>query len=466
MQTMKALIVDDDETFSRSLGFVVERQGWEVLRAGSVEEADETLLQNADIDLLILDRNLPLTSGMAPSEEFGDELMRQVRKSSFDGAVIGLTGFRDISQLEEALAEAPAALRIGESIVPRVEIMDKYLMDEFVRRLKTLSNHLSKLDDFTVFGPSLEKFEQRAVAHFGLGRGAIACEVWRFTGGKSGDSVLKIKASYEDGHSDLALLKVTNRKKSTDFSHALPNTVVAGKIGEIEGFMSRKHANVYPLVDGHIEMLELDPSTTICHTELGRVNGVIFERKGLGSPRRVTVREAFGAIGKFQQMEEQAELIGVGWPILEDSLSVKWGRCHGDLHAANILTDRDSQMVVIDLESSSEGSVAIDISALYFSWLFNAGSSYRTIWPRSAQQWEEVISPSATSDGCWMRDFFSGLRGIVESGVVTWREVEYSTYFWALRFSQYEDVVSSQGIRDSVCALIDWSLRSGRVRTL
>lgn len=455
---MKALIVDDDTRFSATVSSLVRSQGWTVFQAGSVSEADQQLDDHKDLDLLILDRNLPPAAGLAASEEFGDDFMRRVREGNFDGAVIGLTGFRHISQLEEALARPAAPLRVGPDVIPRVEIVDKYEMDDFSAKVSALTSCVSRLDTFTIYGPTLHHKERRAVAHLGLARRAIACDVWRLGGGMSGDSVLKVKASYEDGHSEFALLKIMNERKAVEFSLALPSSLVAGKIDEYEGFLGRHHVNVYPLVDGHVEMLSRDPLDVSCGKDLLKVNSAVFQRSGIGEPRPVSVSKAFGAIGDFSKLCSRAAEMGIPWPDEGQVLPVKWGRCHGDLHAANILIDDESQLVVIDLESSSEGSLAVDVCALYFSWLFNKNSKSRSIWPKSADAWDKVIAPASASASERIGEFFSPMRSLVDNRVVTWREIRYATFYWSLRFLGYSDVRSSEDISASIRALIDWAL--------
>src|SRR5438552_12340947 len=74
------LVVDDERNIRRTLDLVLRGEGYEVLEAGSGEEALEVLANGArPVDLAILDLMLPKMSGLELLEKMrGDEGTREL----------------------------------------------------------------------------------------------------------------------------------------------------------------------------------------------------------------------------------------------------------------------------------------------------------------------------------------------------------------------------------------------------
>lgn len=66
--TGKLLVVEDDRNLNRGICFALEKEGYEVVSAFSLKEADRRL-ENEDIRLLILDLNLPDGDGISFFQE-------------------------------------------------------------------------------------------------------------------------------------------------------------------------------------------------------------------------------------------------------------------------------------------------------------------------------------------------------------------------------------------------------------
>src|SRR5690349_19311004 len=62
------LVVDDERNIRRTLRMVLESEGYEVLEAGSAEEAEETLGQVPRCDVVVMDVKLPGRSGVEQLE--------------------------------------------------------------------------------------------------------------------------------------------------------------------------------------------------------------------------------------------------------------------------------------------------------------------------------------------------------------------------------------------------------------
>ncbi len=89
----RVLIVDDDEVFLRPLRRALELGGFEVLTAGSGEEALE-LLKTEDVDLALTDQRLPGMDGVAA--------VRRLKAEHPEVAVVVMTAYGTISAAVEA----------------------------------------------------------------------------------------------------------------------------------------------------------------------------------------------------------------------------------------------------------------------------------------------------------------------------------------------------------------------------
>ena len=90
----RILIVEDDEIFLRPLQRTLEVEGYDVLVAGSGEEAME-LLKSDDVDLVLTDKRLPGVDGV--------ELVRRIKSDHPDLAVVVMTAYGTIGSAVEAM---------------------------------------------------------------------------------------------------------------------------------------------------------------------------------------------------------------------------------------------------------------------------------------------------------------------------------------------------------------------------
>ena len=94
----KILLVDDEELVIRSVGKLLQKQGYEVLMASSGEEAIN-LVQKEIIDLVVFDVRMPQMNGIEAIKA-----IRQYQKKVGRKAIpeILITGYADEHMMEEA----------------------------------------------------------------------------------------------------------------------------------------------------------------------------------------------------------------------------------------------------------------------------------------------------------------------------------------------------------------------------
>ena len=96
----KILVVEDERSMRDLLTLMLRKEGYQVEVADSAERAEERLRGNGPFDLVITDISMPGRSGL--------DLLRHIRRSSPDTAVVLMTAFGSKDTAIEALNEGAA----------------------------------------------------------------------------------------------------------------------------------------------------------------------------------------------------------------------------------------------------------------------------------------------------------------------------------------------------------------------
>jgi two-component system response regulator HydG len=114
----RVLIVDDDATTRDSLATIARKEGWEVLEAGSAEDA-RTLLNRQAVDLVLCDLVMP---GIP-----GTELLRRLRADGHGVPFVLVTGHASVESAVEAMRlgafdylSKPVRLRVLRALFAKV----------------------------------------------------------------------------------------------------------------------------------------------------------------------------------------------------------------------------------------------------------------------------------------------------------------------------------------------------------
>lgn len=94
----KILLVDDEELVIRSIGKLLQKQGYEVFMSGSGEEAIR-LVQKETIDLVVFDVRMPQMTGIEAVKAIRRHQKKAGKKSIPE---ILITGYADESMMREA----------------------------------------------------------------------------------------------------------------------------------------------------------------------------------------------------------------------------------------------------------------------------------------------------------------------------------------------------------------------------
>ena len=94
MNTMKILVVDDEDIVLESCQAVFELEGYEAILVPSADKALEAM-KNNDFDLLLIDVKMPKKDGMY--------LMRKIKEKWPDIPIIVMSGYYTTETIQEAI---------------------------------------------------------------------------------------------------------------------------------------------------------------------------------------------------------------------------------------------------------------------------------------------------------------------------------------------------------------------------
>ena len=192
--TWLALVVEDDPEQMDFTAQIVAAAGFRVEGFGDYESATQ-YLESSDgmVDLVVVDRGLPLRIGEPVADEIGDELLRQFRARFPDARIVVFTAFADVPHVRRSMqggGQLPPS-RSG-TLLDRVIVLEKDDSIEFEEELKRYAELLRELDDVDVAGPGVHSARDlrafRRLTHEFLG---MSVQAEALGGGLSGASVWK-----------------------------------------------------------------------------------------------------------------------------------------------------------------------------------------------------------------------------------------------------------------------------------
>jgi DNA-binding NarL/FixJ family response regulator len=155
------LIVDDDPTFCQMVGELLERAGYKTVGAGSGEEALELIRRHGPPRLVILDVNLPGSSGYAVCNELRQSFGQQL-------PIMFLSGERTESY------DRVAGLLIGADDYVTKPFDSDELIARVTRMLERLVQHRPRVPDDDLFGLTPRECDVLGLLVDGLSQPEIA----------------------------------------------------------------------------------------------------------------------------------------------------------------------------------------------------------------------------------------------------------------------------------------------------
>jgi CheY-like chemotaxis protein len=468
---MKILLVEDNLAVSEATKFEIEK----IIGVGSVttaasKESACLAVNHHFYDLIVLDLSLPPTDDSLDDDVSHGQAVFGFCQSHAPGTPIcfltGSSTHRFVMQLLNQHANRQDFWGDGEStsspmIFPKIDLI------EFLDHLRDCFTKLKFLSDIELrplkAGDALQSDQQRILKIFTKRLAGASCKWQNLKGGLSDVKVLSLEI-LNDHDSPLfkAVARIGRRSKIANESKNFDLMVPALNIGTYPSklllieYGAKSSAGIfYRLASDHTnnlsDLLISDPveAASVCEKLQGILSvwgeGCHTSRKSIAELRQCLVNN--------DKSKALAEEFNLDWQreIEELTVSVKWGRTHGDLHGGNILISNDRSPILIDFGDLAERATSLDPCSILLSPFFHPDTAERAIGIISLTELIETIDKLHCSSDLPYAQFLNN--------VISWLNVEClssersiyaSLYVYALKQLQYPDTDKQLG-----CSIID-----------
>lgn len=374
----------DQATFTRE---ILEGHGFDVRAFSNSSAALAAIQASVDlIDLVVLDRRLPVTEGAVAVNAVGDELLDAVVNSRPDALIVVFTGHADIAHVQFTKRSRGAIeLQGGATSFDKVEHFQKSESIEFEEYISKIESVLRSINNIEVVGlpngtPSTKRLLRRVCHEYG----GLSVTVEELFGGLTGAGVWRCAIS-DSTHviADLVVKQTSTSLRAGGLQSILPASMVAGTVASIHGLCGGAHAAVLQVATSGqpvslIDLLLSDPpKAREVRSELQSVlDSVVQPHKKVESLADI----AFPYLS-WAAVQSRLSRGGLECPDGRAFATSSWVPQHGDLHPGNVLVVA-STPVLIDFDSEVTGSALIDAVALCLGGIFHKASPLRTTdWP-------------------------------------------------------------------------------------
>jgi CheY-like chemotaxis protein len=453
-----AVLVEDDPEQAGITRALLADAGFLVETFGSIETALTFLDSNSElIDLFVLDRRLPVRSGESAADEFGDELLDQVREMHPDSRIIVFTGFATVRHVQQSLQGSGQLPARVTPPLDRITVLTKDQSLEFKEQVEAYRSLLQELDDIEIVFDSaatnLGAVDRRILRRVGFEHGAVSIAPTALSGGLTGASVWKCDVRRVEGSVGTIVIKQVKTMPSLGgLPELLPRANATSTMATLSGLMGGNLVNIlqlagsapYPLMD-----LILDRPGDAAVVALPIFTGL---RAVSEHQKMLTIAEICAPLGDWVELTQLLTEVGIAAPAGSLNASTKIGMRHGDLHPGNILID-EGQPVIIDFDSSCFASSLLDPITLLISTLVHPDSPMRGVgWPSPAEIANGFGSPGFAlfhPQEAW----FASIMQWAEESKTSYREYWALVLAYAARQLKYDDIRSDPKIVERVVAL-------------
>lgn len=453
-----AVLVEDDPEQAKFSRDVLETARYEVRSFNSIAPVLDYLHTSTDlIDLFVLDRRLPVNAGERATDEFGDELLQEVRLGYPDARLIVFTGFATIRHVQGSLEGGGQLPAQGSQPIDRVTVLEKDQSLEFKEQVERFRFLLQSLDDVEIITPiggdPLSELDKRALRRLAFDYRAVSISVAALGGGLTGASVWRCELHRKEGRIATVVAKrVKSPGSRGGLAELLPRANATAMIGTLSGLMAGSYLNVLQIAgESPCALMDFIAEQPARAVELAKpvwnaLHGVVAQ------PRMLSAAELCRPLISWELLSDLLAPYGVRVPLGSLTVTTQIGPRHGDLHPGNVLIDNE-QPVLIDFDSEAFASGALDPITMLISTLVHPDSPIRgALWPAPSV----IMSSFATLEfgkGHACELWFRGVQEWIEECRSSERE------FWALvlayagRQLRYQDVLADPEIVTRVVAI-------------
>lgn len=453
-----AVLVEDDPQQAEVSRGVLEAAGYVVSFFDSIVPAQDHIRNSTDlIDLFVLDRRLPMAAGEPPADEFGDELLREVRSTYPDARLIVFTGFATIRHVQDSLQGGGQLPSQSTDSIDRVTVLEKDQSLEFKQQVEQYRSLLQSLDDIEIIPisgtNSLSALERRVLRRLAFGYQAVSVSVTALGGGLTGASVWRCEINRSKGHAATVVAKLVKSPGSPGgLSELLPRVNTTATVRTMSGLMAGRHLNVLQLAgESPQSLMDVIADHPAHAVELARPVWRAL-REISAHQAALTVGDLCESLIAWDRLTELLSEYEINAPARTLSVTAQIGPRHGDLHPGNILIDND-HAVLIDFDSEVFAAGALDPITLLISTLVHPDSPIRGDgWP-SPTEITSLFGTPQFGQGHPCEAWFSGVQEWVEECQPSSREYWTLVLAYATRQFQYQDVLADQQTVERVVAL-------------
>lgn len=448
MMAWRAVLVEDDQQQQQFSVEILESAGFEVTSFPDASSA----LHDIDAwpqpaDLCVLDRRLPRTTGEAPEDSVGDELLDAILEAQPGLAMVVFTGHTDLEHAQWTMRNRGSIeLQNGALQVDRVAHFEKGQSIEFEDHVRSVASVLSELEDIELLGDAQSENDpvvRRMLRRAGFEYDATCVSAKKLEGGATKASVWICHASGPEGPIASVVLKsVRSRPRPGGLQSLLPATLTAGNLQTISGFCGSDLIAVLQLAGPDpVALAQLALTDPQPAAERLKMLSQTLDEISTGPTVTRTLAEIADPFLSWPEVVAAITDHGSEVPSGTRYATVHNDPQHGDLHPGNVLVVGEN-LALIDFDSQVRGSRLVDPVAMLLGGLFHSESPLRCeTWPSPAQC-RQLLEPTFL-EGCPSQEFFREAQSWVTRRAASERELWTTILAFAARQLHYPDIESN-----------------------
>lgn len=447
---MNILIVEDDANFVDEIKLRVNALCREPLYtvAESFEDAS-LLIESNFFDLIFLDLKLPTVTGKMDSDPQHGRNLLDIAISNAPGTpVFMLTG----SSAEPFLADM---MELSHQVdvwghgktLPLIGFHPKHRLDSLDKKIRPYLEAFDSVSEVELNSTcDLNISITRLIKIFTALVGGVYCNVDRIGSGLSDASVYKLEVNDGTGlriHNSIAKIGLPSNindevERHDMFISRLEPFATPRKVAVLAHGAKKTSGVFYSLATAS----ELNAFSFINQESsiiIDRLKNILRRWTDSAPQRRTTVKDIRKTFIKDNDFQSISGLIEHDWieRFETNSIQVKWGCVHGDLHGLNVLVSPDELPVLIDYGDVGERALSTDPITFELSTFFHPeGPLKDSDWPNAntALNWGQ---PDFVDGQCPSPDFFNNCRIWAETVAVGKRERAAVAYGYLVRQLKY-----------------------------
>lgn len=449
---MKILIIEDEQDFVDEIkGKVSSLCREPVFSVAFNATSAKEYLSSDFFDLIFLDLKLPTADQSLDSDpQHGRDLLDLARSIAPGTPVFMLTGSSAEQFLPEMMALNHQADIWGQgTALSLIGFQPKHRVNTLETLIRPYIEACDSVCDVEISADvDFDLRVSRLIRIFTASVGGVFCVVHRLTGGLSGALVLKLLV--KDGHGVKihdSIAKIGSPKNIKDeverhdkYILRLDSSSTPRKVGVLN-YGAKDMAGVFYSLASASDATGFSIINNDASQVIEGVARCLQRWSDATTHQRITVENIRRSFINDEQFQKVRNLINNDWVenFEQNTVQVKWGCTHGDLHGMNVLLSNENIPVLIDYGDVEESAVSKDPITFELSTFFHPdGPLKESGWPNEDQALLWGTSEFSTQD-CPAQEFYESCREWAEAVAAGKRERAAVAYGYLVRQLKYEE---------------------------